>query len=65
MTLVHTRIQCKFYYNELYKDNKNGVCNCKNKCGYTEKSVKKIKKCMYRDIVYDFRTGSILIVGHL
>tara|TARA_B100001093_G_scaffold520080_1_gene612547 strand:- start:13389 stop:14495 length:1107 start_codon:yes stop_codon:yes gene_type:complete len=58
-------IQCKFYYNVLYKDNKNGICNCKNKCGYTEKSVKKTKKNICVEISFMiFRTGSVLIVGH-
>ena len=48
----------------MYKDNKNGYVIVKINAVIQKKSVKKIKKCMYRDIVYDFRTGSILIVGH-
>ena len=57
-------IQCKFYYNEL-KEKNDGICSCKNKCGYTEKSNNKEKKNKCIEISFMvFRTGSILIVGH-
>jgi len=57
-------IQCKFYYNKKKKKN-DGICECENKCGYTEKSLKQSKKDKCTEISFMvFRTGSILIVGH-
>lgn len=54
-------IQCKFFYNEN-KKNQNGICECETPCNLQEKKV--LKKCREVSIMI-FRTGSILIVGHI
>ncbi len=53
-------IQCKFYYNEKYTDNK-GICQCHEKC-YNKKNKNITRTCSEISFMI-FRTGSILIVG--
>lgn len=54
-------IQCKFFYN-INKTIQNGICNCESPCNLQEK--KALKNCREVSIMI-FRTGSILIVGHI
>lgn len=55
-------IQCKFYYNLLRLDDKNGICRCEKKC-CKKKNSKKKNKCIEISFMI-FRTGSVLIVGN-